>query len=357
MFNYKWRLSDGYPAKGIEKHGLKVFSTFACGGGSTMGYKLAGYDVIGANDIDESMSKVYIKNHNPKHYYLCDIRELNKKIEANEVAPELFDLDILDGSPPCSTFSMSGSREGAWGEEKQFREGQSKQILDDLFFYFIETARLLKPKVVVAENVKGIILGNAKGYTIEIKKQLEAIGYNLQIFLLNAATMGVPQKRQRVFFIAYRNDFDLPNIKLQFDEKPILFSEIKENNCQKPECFEFPKSERLRLKYARFGDRSMQRADERIRNLPKGEGGFFNQGFIYENKIVPTITGQEKQFVFSEKRRLSDLECQLAGSYPLDYDFLHTKPKYLIGMSVPPVMTAQVAHQIYLQWLSKLKKK
>ena len=58
-FPYKWYLKDGYPAKGIKKNNLKVFSTFACGGGSTMGYKLAGYDVIGANDIDAQMENVY----------------------------------------------------------------------------------------------------------------------------------------------------------------------------------------------------------------------------------------------------------------------------------------------------------
>ena len=51
MFNYKWYLKDGYPDKEVEKHNKKVFSTFACGGGSSMGYKLAGYDVIAANDI------------------------------------------------------------------------------------------------------------------------------------------------------------------------------------------------------------------------------------------------------------------------------------------------------------------
>jgi DNA (cytosine-5)-methyltransferase 1 len=45
-FNYRWKLSDGYPAKGVEKHNKTVLSTFACGGGSSMGYKLAGYDVI-----------------------------------------------------------------------------------------------------------------------------------------------------------------------------------------------------------------------------------------------------------------------------------------------------------------------
>lgn len=59
-FPYKWYLKDGYPAKGIKNHKSTVFTTFACGGGSSMGYKLAGYDVIGANDIDPQMEKVFL---------------------------------------------------------------------------------------------------------------------------------------------------------------------------------------------------------------------------------------------------------------------------------------------------------
>jgi DNA (cytosine-5)-methyltransferase 1 len=51
-----------------------------------------------------------------------------------------------------------------------------------------------------------------------------------------------------------------------------------------------------------------------------------------------------------KKRRLSNTECKIAGTYPLDYNFKSVEPKYLIGMSVPPVMTAQIANQIYLQW-------
>src|SRR6185503_9599664 len=121
---------------------------------------------------------------------------------------EFYNLDILDGSPPCSTFSMAGSREEAWGKEKQFREGQAMQTLDDLFFDFIALANKLKPKVIIAENVKGLIQGNAKGYVKEIYQKFEDTGYNVQLFLLNAATMGVPQRRERVFFIGLRNDFE-----------------------------------------------------------------------------------------------------------------------------------------------------
>ena len=91
---------------------------------------------------------------------------------------------------------MAGSREKACGKEKHFREGQSKQVLDDLFFHFIDTAKKLKPKVVVAENVKGLVIGKAKGYVKQIFKKFDEAGYDVQLFLLNAAFMGVPQKRE-----------------------------------------------------------------------------------------------------------------------------------------------------------------
>ena len=105
-FPFKWYLKDGYPAKGIEKNGLKVFSCFACGGGSTMGYKLAGFDVLGCNEIDKKIIEVYKLNHKPKYAFNQDIRDFRKLPELPE---ELFNLDILDGSPPCSSFSMVGN--------------------------------------------------------------------------------------------------------------------------------------------------------------------------------------------------------------------------------------------------------
>ena len=154
--NYRWTMKDDYPT---EKNGLKVFSCFACGGGSTMGYKLAGFDVIGCNEIDPKMNKVYIENHKPKFNFLEGIQTFKLR---DDLPEELYDLDILDGSPPCSSFSMAGNREKDWGKEKKFKEGQAEQVLDTLFFDFIDLAEKLKPKVVIAENVKGITQGEAK---------------------------------------------------------------------------------------------------------------------------------------------------------------------------------------------------
>lgn len=180
-----------------------------------MGYKLAGFEHLGGVEIDPPIADVYRTNHKPKHLYNKDIRVFNGR---DNLPTELFNLDILDGSPPCSTFSMAGSREKAWGKEKQFREGQAVQTLDDLVFVYCETIKKLRPKVFLLENVKGIIQGNAKAYSKKIVQTMTEAGYVVQVFLLNAASMGVPQKRERVFFIGHRKELGFKPLKLAFDE-------------------------------------------------------------------------------------------------------------------------------------------
>jgi len=344
LFSYEWYLKDGYPSKNIKPNNLNVFGIFICGGGSTMGYKLAGFNHLGGVEIDKKVADVYEANHKPKYLYNEDIRLFN---ERNDLPSDLYSLDILDGSPPCSTFSMAGSRDKAWGKEKQFREGQAMQTLDDLVFVYCDTIGKLKPKVAILENVKGIIQGNAKAYSIEIKKKIESFGYKVQIFLLNASTMGVPQRRERVFFIALRNDFDLPKLELKFNEKEILFSQIFDKTDSVKNI-----SERLfniwqqRIKSDRdLGDTSMRLT---------GKETNFSTHYQNMNEVSKTITASDKNILFDIPRNINILECIKIGSYPLDYNFQDIDPKYLIGMSVPPIMTAQIANQIYLQWLSKL---
>lgn len=225
-FPWRWSLKD---LDNIPKNGKKVFSCFSCGGGSSMGYKLAGYDVIGNVEIDPDMMKVYQANNHPEYSYLMDIRDF-AKMPADCLPEALSNLDILDGSPPCSVFSLAGKREDAWGTEKKFREGQKEQRLDDLFLHFIQAAKNLQPKAVVAENVKGIIIGNAKGWVNQIIQAFDDAGYIPQIFLLNSAKMGVPQIRERAFFIAHRKDINLPKLTLHFDADPINFGEVRTEN-------------------------------------------------------------------------------------------------------------------------------
>ena len=341
-FKYKWNLIEGYPAQGIEKHGLKVFGTFICGGGSTMGYKLAGFEHLGGVEIDPPIADVYKANHNPKYLYIEDIRDFANRLEFPE---ELYNLDILDGSPPCSSFSMAGNREKDWGKEKVFREGQSLQRLDDLFFDYIKLAKKLQPKVVIAENVKGMLQGNAKVYVKRIKYEFEQAGYKVQLFLLNAASMGVPQKRERIFFVCQRNDLNLPKLKLEFNEKPIIFVEYR---SEKGNITKLTDRQYQLLKLYQ-GEKTL--AEIEIKRTGKNSG--FADSIVKDIETPSTITSSGKKFRAYDKQWFSDNDFKCTGSYPLDYNFKKIEPKYLIGMSVPPVMTAQVAHQIYLQWLSK----
>ncbi len=351
-YNYNWTLKDAV----FTKDKGKVFSCFACGGGSTMGYKLAGFDVLGCNEIDPKMIEAYKANHNPKYAYLEPIQTFKLR---DDLPQELYELDILDGSPPCSSFSMAGNREKDWGKEKVFREGQAEQILDTLFFDFIDLAKKLQPKVVIAENVKGLLLGDAKSYVRQIYREFDLAGYYCQHWLLDASKMGVPQRRERVFFIALRKDLakpfleqqDMftvnPKLKLEFNEPEIKFSEVYTENIDRP-----IKGKAIKLwENRKETDSGLSEANGRIYNKPNN---YFGWTYLRFNDIPPTIIANDTTVLFDYPRFLGKIESCKIGSYPIDYEFQNNKPHYLIGMSVPPVMTAQIAEKIYEQWLSKI---
>lgn len=306
-----------------------------------MGYKLAGYVVLGNLEIDKTMEELYVKNLHPQLTYCMDIRDFNQK---EKYPGGLRELDILDGSPPCTTFSMAGDREKSWGKEKQFREGRESQRLDDLFFHFIHTAEILKPKVVIAENVEGLLQGNAKGYVNEIIHGLRKIGYEPQIFLLNAATMGVPQRRKRCFFIAHRKDMAVGKLKLDFHEKPIPFGAVRSEHGRP-----IKKDGRVKnmIKYRRDSDSSLKDILMRV----EGHKSLYNDNIIHDGEPAPTITASGSLFRFVDGEYLSAEDFINVSSFPQDYDFCGGNVQYVCGMSVPPVMIANIASEVYRQWL------
>lgn len=228
-----------------------------------MWYKQAGYEILWTCEIDPQMDKVYQHNFPTPYHYLMGVQDF-KNIPNEELPNDLFDIDILDWSPPCSTFSTAGLREKARWKEKKFREGQAKQVLSDLFFDYLDVVEKLRPKVVVAENVSGLMKGNAKGYVKMIFQRFRELWYEVQLFLLNGATMWLPQRRERVFFVAHRKEFNLPKLKLEFNEKPILFKEIHDKSW----TVERPlKGKYLKVsKVAKYWDYSLQKACERYEN-------------------------------------------------------------------------------------------
>lgn len=336
--DWKWTFSD-YPK---EKNGLKVFSCFACGGGSTMGYKLAGCDVLGCCEIDPKMNDVYVRNHNPKYNFLMDIRDFNN-IPDDEIPQELFDIDILDGSPPCTTFSMAGDREDSWGKKKKFREGQKEQTLDDLSFVFIDTVKKLKPKTVIMENVEGLLLGEAWSYVQRVYKEFKDAGYQIEHWLLKGEQMGIPQTRHRVFFIAVRNDieFDLDRIDMSFNYIPVTYGEIKSEigNPINPNI----KAYNL-LCNATKNDKDLGTVHERI----YGTRAYFNEIIAHDNEVLSTIRASHKQgfYRFCDKTYTTENDTIHAQTFPEDYNFLGFNVGYICGMSVPPVMMKRVVERL-----------
>lgn len=333
--DWKWHFKD-YPK---EKNGLKVFSCFACGGGSTMGYKLAGCEVLGDCEIDPQMNEVYIKNHHPKYNYLMDIRDFNK---LEDLPEELYHLDILDGSPPCTTFSMAGEREKGWGKKKKFREGQTEQTLDDLSFIFIETVNKLKPKCVIMENVEGLLLGAAWSYVIY--KQFAEIGYTVNHYLCKGEHMGIPQTRHRVFFIAFRNDlnFDFDKLDMCFNYEPVKYGKIKEGNLR------LMKKESTFYQIAlKANDKDKSIADTRVRFGEKGSA--FQVLYIRDRDIMPTLRTKIDIIDLNDPSNpaiVSKETIRNAQTFPQDYDFCGKNVEYICGMSVPPIMIKRIVNRI-----------
>lgn len=305
-----------------------------------MGYKRAGFRVLGNVEIDPRVNAVYKRNFHPEYNFCEDIRDFNKR---EDLPDELYSLDILDGSPPCTTFSMAGKREATWGVEKKFREGQKKQRLDDLFFHFLDTVERLKPKIVIAENVTGLLQGNARQYAQRIFKRFKEAGYTVQVFELNAADMNVPQIRKRVFFIA--NNQGYGKIRLKFNEKPICFGKVRSEHG-------VPMQEdsvtSVLLNCIQPGDTSLGDVNARVR----GRYTYFNQKIVWDDKVAPTlVTGV--MYRAYDRTRISKQDIVNISTFPQDYDFLKEDPNYICGMCVPPNMMANIATEVWRQWIKK----
>lgn len=324
MFNYKWNLKD---LEKVESNGLTVFSCFAGGGGSSQGYKMAGYDVIGCNEIDPRQMEIYKHNLNPKFSYLEDIRTFRTR---DDLPGELFELDILDASFPCSLFSTANSvADEKKGKEVKFREGQSKQVLDDLAFETISLVDKIKPKVCVFENVKGLLEEKNKWYVQQIYAQFKNIGYKICHHLVNCADLGVPQRRQRVFFFAVRDDIEVETRDL-FAEEPHLDLNIKEKHIKLKEFISVRlKTETQTYSEIRFGDIMCDK-----------------------NKCCKTLTPGVRYWV-NELELLDESCIKKIGTWSDDYKFLDQDVKYVLGMSVPPLAMYRISKEIEKQWLLK----
>lgn len=188
----------------IPHNGYAVASTFSGCGGSCLGYRMAGFSVLWANEFIPAAQETYAANHPDTILSKKDIRKVTVKEVLKAIGKEKGELDLLDGSPPCAAFSTAGKLSEGWGRVKKYSD--TSQRVDDLFFEYVRLLKGLQPKVFVAENVSGLVKGVAKGYFKEILSRLKECGYKVSARVLDAKWLGVPQSRQRLIFIGVRDD-------------------------------------------------------------------------------------------------------------------------------------------------------
>ena len=183
------------------KKGISFFS--GCGG-SSLGYTLAGVKILYANEFIPKAYETYKANFPNTYVDTRDIRTIKSQEILDIIKLKKGELDFLDGSPPCASFSTAGKRERDWGKVKKYSD--SKQRTDDLFYEYIRMVKEIEPKIFIAENVSGLIQGKAKGYFNIFLNEFKKLNYNVKASLLDASYLEVPQSRKRVFIIGVRKD-------------------------------------------------------------------------------------------------------------------------------------------------------
>jgi len=169
-----------------------VVSTFAGCGGSSLGYKWAGFHELLAIDFEPHAVETFKLNFPGVDVWQADIRKVSAESILERCGIREGVLDVLDGSPPCQGFSTAGKR-------------KVNDTRNDLALEFVRLIEGLQPRAFVMENVSGMAKGGMRGRFNEILAGLKATGYRVEVRKLNAMYYGVPQSRERIIFIGMRD--------------------------------------------------------------------------------------------------------------------------------------------------------
>ena len=212
MKYFRYTLDD--LKKSSDRKLFNYITFFAGGGGSSAGYKLAGGECLFMNEFQSVAVDTYMTNW-PDTPHICDdIKNITGKQIMEMTGLKKYELDVLDGSPPCPPFSMAGTKRAGWGKEKM-AYGMKQKNIEDLTWEQIRITEELMPKVAIMENVKGLTMEYAADYMNRMLKDFEKLGYVTVYKVLKGHEQGVPQKRERLFKISVREDV-LDDIGLPF---------------------------------------------------------------------------------------------------------------------------------------------
>lgn len=359
----------GRKAKARRREGAPtVVSTFAGCGGSSTGYRMAGFRVLLSTDWWEVAGETYLRNWPRAPYLVADVTEMGGKDLLGEAGVDVGELDLLDGSPPCQGISTAGKRR-----------------LDDprnsLFLDFCRLLEGMRPKTFVMENVDGLVKGAMRGLFREMTAGLKSCGYGVSCRLLDASWLGIPQMRKRLIWVGTREDLDVdPVHPVPRYRRPSVMDAIGDLlGCEIDVVSPFKgEDHRLALEGGLRGDgwiggenpastifakkvpvvrsrgdpwrragKSAQTVTSNKPPLVRENDGKLEVGSAamhhreYSGTLEPGIAGNAS----FKPRQLTERECARLQSFPDWYSFEGSEAEVQrqIGNAVPPLMAAHIA--------------
>ncbi len=306
-----------------------VISTFAGGGGSSLGYSMAGFRELLAVEWDNNAVETFKLNFPDVPVYHGDIAKLSVEEVLERTGLEPGELDIFDGSPPCQGFSTAGKR-------------QLDDSRNELYLEFSRLLRGLQPKVFVMENVSGMVKGKMKIVFAEILRDLKSCGYKVSARLLNAMYFGVPQSRQRMIFIGVREDLGIEPSHPKAETRAVnvrnAFKKCSPNNYKK-----------LSRKAREIYRATPRGASLEVGALSIGRSGYYTHQRLCFEKVCGVVQKSIGSLIYhpTEERSVSIEELKRLGSFPDAYKFTDLSNGWArIGNSVPPLFMRSIALHI-----------
>lgn len=313
----------------------KLLSLFSGCGGMDLGFRDAGFEVVWANDFDESACRTYRRNFGD-HIVEGSITDIDLE--------SLPDVEVITGGFPCQDFSMISKRKGIETER------------GNLYTYFVKAVSSVKPAVFVAENVKGLLTANSGEAIKRISEDFASLGYRLDVGLYNFADYGVPQTRERVLIVGVREDisyiFKRPEPThtagnyVSSGEALIGVEAVPHNN----EHQQIKEKTRLLLSLIPEG-KNFSSVDPKH---PLYVKGMISHVYRRLDRTKPSTTiiagggGGTWGYHYSENRPLTNRERARLFGYPDDFVFegTITEVRRQIGNSVPPPAARVIAEEI-----------
>ena len=387
---FRYNLDD--LEKSANRKLFTYISFFAGGGGSSAGYKLAGGDCKFVNEFQQVAVDTYLANW-PGTPHICgDIKNVTGKQIMEMTGIKEGELDILDASPPCPPFSMSGTKQKGWGKEKT-AYGMKQKNIEDLTWEVIRIAGELKPKVIICENVKGLTMEYAKEHLNRMVADFEKEGYTTTYKVLKGHEQGVPQKRERVFIVSIRNDVmdDIgmpfmcinnifPEPEKEFADIRDAIGDIQQNNENASQAYELVEAMKKGAKWKwlkrlpKNPDKVVSVGDDVVgpwydkviahrkkwgKTVPDKKHSFYQSRRVPWHQASHTLSEQGLQTSLAvhlhpeEDRVFTTKESARIMTLPDDYKLTGTLNQQLarIGLMVAPICMKYLADEIYKQVL------